>query len=310
MKTIHVSVTVIILGLPAIIFILGIVPLSTFSLATKIITSSFLAFGMLMTLWAYWKAAVSNPGYVPENWTPDIQCVYVYQDRSNAPIQNVNNVEVRYCDKCNRCKPPRAHHCRECGICVTKMDHHCIWIGNCVGQLNQKYFILFLADVVVTGTYCVVLMIIILQNIFNIKENFPTVNVILLMIDIFFVLPLVISVSVMLIEQLTFVSRNMTSIEDRLEKKVKEKLRYTNERWTPPYSYGRKENFKVVFGDNCITAVIPVQSSASYDGLIWPISPYYSNKEVLNQVQNAEKKSTEESIQLYADNDDKNVQKV
>jgi palmitoyltransferase len=32
----------------------------------------------------------------------------------------------RYCRKCKRIKPQRAHHCRKCGQCVLKMDHHCV----------------------------------------------------------------------------------------------------------------------------------------------------------------------------------------
>ena len=31
------------------------------------------------------------------------------------------------CGKCNRRRPPLAHHCRRCGQCVRKMDHHCPW---------------------------------------------------------------------------------------------------------------------------------------------------------------------------------------
>jgi palmitoyltransferase len=35
----------------------------------------------------------------------------------------------RYCHRCMRVRPPRAHHCRRCGTCVMRMDHHCPWIG-------------------------------------------------------------------------------------------------------------------------------------------------------------------------------------
>lgn len=37
----------------------------------------------------------------------------------------------RYCHRCMRVRPPRAHHCRRCGTCVLRMDHHCPWIGGC-----------------------------------------------------------------------------------------------------------------------------------------------------------------------------------
>jgi palmitoyltransferase len=43
--------------------------------------------------------------------------------------------EARFCQKCSRHKPPRAHHCRVCKRCVLRMDHHCPWINNCVCAL-------------------------------------------------------------------------------------------------------------------------------------------------------------------------------
>jgi len=51
---------------------------------------------------------------------------------------------TRWCKKCARPKPPRAHHCRHCGRCVPKMDHHCPWTGNCVGLQTFPHFLRFL----------------------------------------------------------------------------------------------------------------------------------------------------------------------
>jgi hypothetical protein len=50
----------------------------------------------------------------------------------------------RFCQKCIRPKPPRAHHCRVCKRCVLRMDHHCPWTNNCVGHANHKAFLLCL----------------------------------------------------------------------------------------------------------------------------------------------------------------------
>ena len=64
--------------------------------------------------------------------------------------------QVITCEKCNRKRPPRAHHCSGCNRCVMRMDHHCPWVGNCVGLRNHKFFLLFLfyTSVVLLASGC------------------------------------------------------------------------------------------------------------------------------------------------------------
>lgn len=62
-----------------------------------------------------------------------------------------------YCYRCQRHKPPRAHHCRHCGTCVLKMDHHCPWVGGCVGARNHKFFYNFLQWVTVLEYYVLII---------------------------------------------------------------------------------------------------------------------------------------------------------
>ncbi|PHJ17412.1 dhhc zinc finger domain-containing protein [Cystoisospora suis] len=60
------------------------------------------------------------------------------------PVSPSSPTPLPQCRKCEGFKPPRAHHCSVCNRCILKMDHHCPWVNNCVGQLNQKFFLLFL----------------------------------------------------------------------------------------------------------------------------------------------------------------------
>eukprot|EP00241_Pyramimonas_parkeae_P006958 CAMPEP_0114265848 /NCGR_PEP_ID=MMETSP0058-20121206/24215_1 /TAXON_ID=36894 /ORGANISM="Pyramimonas parkeae, CCMP726" /LENGTH=326 /DNA_ID=CAMNT_0001383129 /DNA_START=202 /DNA_END=1179 /DNA_ORIENTATION=- len=65
----------------------------------------------------------------------------------------------KFCEPCNRVKPPSAHHCRMCNNCVLDMDHHCPFIGNCVGRNNLRCFLLFLLYASVSCLYVVALVI-------------------------------------------------------------------------------------------------------------------------------------------------------
>ena len=57
---------------------------------------------------SYARTCSTNPGHVPANW---IQASSDYEkgdsDATTAPL-------TRWCKKCDRPKPPRAHHCKSC----------------------------------------------------------------------------------------------------------------------------------------------------------------------------------------------------
>ena len=93
---------------------------------------------ILMVLWSYFACVLTEPGKVPDGWTPPAE-------DEEAAIGKSNSEKLRrFCRKCSAWKPERCHHCSVCGRCVLKMDHHCVWVANCVGAYNYKFFLLFL----------------------------------------------------------------------------------------------------------------------------------------------------------------------
>ncbi|KIJ54210.1 hypothetical protein M422DRAFT_241461 [Sphaerobolus stellatus SS14] len=70
----------------------------------------------------------------------------------------------RWCRKCERRRPERAHHCSACGRCILKMDHHCPWIGNnCVGHRTYPAFVHFVSMCTLLPLYitCVAVAVIV-----------------------------------------------------------------------------------------------------------------------------------------------------
>ena len=89
------------------------------------------------TLLAFAKASFSDPGFV----TPANAARY------NAvwPRDGALYARRKACAACRvEVRPPRSKHCGLCHHCVSKLDHHCPWINNCVGELNMRWFLLFL----------------------------------------------------------------------------------------------------------------------------------------------------------------------
>mmetsp|Transcript_94445 Transcript_94445/g.281915 ORF Transcript_94445/g.281915 Transcript_94445/m.281915 type:complete len:301 (+) Transcript_94445:46-948(+) len=95
----------------------------------------------LLALWSFLRCALSDPGFVPEEW----HAFWSEQGQSATTLPSQRAWQpgaATMCDKCRQRRPERAHHCSICGRCVLRMDHHCPWVGNCVGFKNHKFFIL------------------------------------------------------------------------------------------------------------------------------------------------------------------------
>ncbi|KAG1675311.1 hypothetical protein FOA52_015985 [Chlamydomonas sp. UWO 241] len=89
------------------------------------------------SFYCYLFCVLRDPGKVPDEWQPD-------SEEEAAVLEVKRKGGARFCQKCQRHKPPRSHHCRVCQRCVLRMDHHCPYTNNCVGHTNYRAFLVFL----------------------------------------------------------------------------------------------------------------------------------------------------------------------
>ncbi|TGZ79548.1 zf-DHHC-domain-containing protein [Ascodesmis nigricans] len=93
-------------------------------------------------------AANANPGII----TPSNNRTAL----THYPYDHINFFPSHICRTCHLPKPARSKHCSICRACVGRQDHHCVWLNTCVGQLNTRWFLLFLITTnlfLTLGTY-------------------------------------------------------------------------------------------------------------------------------------------------------------
>jgi len=282
-------VTPYLVGVPLILWPMFSHDLISFTL--HFIFSTFLIGGCLHV---YFKSCFTDPGKVPEGWTPQGGNRYTLLEYDE---DLESSKKKKYCEKCNNWKPPRTHHCKSCGRCVLRMDHHCPWINNCVGYHNHKYFLLFLIYICLSILYLllmIVLRAIMLWGEYHLtrKPIQPKDGITICVLGVFN-FSLVIAVGALLFWQLSLITSNKTNIEYyeyrrreyRARKENKKKLGEMDIYF--PYDLGStSENTKEILGPNVWLWFLPVPTQGS--GLDYRVSRHYladlQNRELLEKV--------------------------
>mmetsp|Transcript_22589 Transcript_22589/g.47419 ORF Transcript_22589/g.47419 Transcript_22589/m.47419 type:complete len:315 (-) Transcript_22589:193-1137(-) len=240
---------------------------------------------------SYWKVIFTDAGGVPyeldEAWISELNLANrfgleaevsekVDRESSEASPLNVQSAErkldgrQRYCRKCRKFKPDRAHHCKYCGRCVLKMDHHCPWVNNCIGFNNYKFFMLFCSYACMTCFYVAVTLFTGFVEIVVEKRPFQFGWIEFEYMVVFFLMS---AVSIVLTGFTGFhymlLLKNMSTIE-HVEKRDPTKKDQVN-----PFDLGPGKNWEQVFGPNPWLWFIPVGTmSPGLDGVKWETSEH------------------------------------
>ncbi|XP_065846300.1 palmitoyltransferase ZDHHC7-like [Oscarella lobularis] len=169
---------------------------------------------LILSLTSHIRASISDPGEVPISGTKlDFSDLLVGSGHDSSEKGKEDRDDGwTLCNKCESYRPPRAHHCRICRRCIRRMDHHCPWINNCVGELNQKFFILFLIYTGLACVYALILTIVAMVKGFGSNRVQPAAiicSVFLIMESIIFLL----FVSFIGCDQFQGIFEDMTQVE-------------------------------------------------------------------------------------------------
>jgi hypothetical protein len=185
-----------------------------------------------------------------------------------SDTENCNNVfiinersdknSVRYCLKCKKFKPDRAHHCKFCNCCTLKMDHHCPWVGNCIGFRNYKFFLNMIFYALVNSAYFTYIFSDVIRYLI-IEEKIVSLKLLLFVVLYFFMIMVMLSLAIFNIFHLWITVKNFTTFEFvthfvRAKQNPNTRSQYDITYW---------ENFKQVYGWNPLLWLLPVDPISS-----------------------------------------------
>ncbi|KAK1297893.1 putative S-acyltransferase [Acorus calamus] len=207
----------------------------------------------VMSVLTYAMAIVKDPGHVPSSFVPDVE-------DPNSPLHEIKRKggDLRYCQKCSRYKPPRAHHCRVCRRCVLRMDHHCVWINNCVGHSNYKVFFVFVLYAVIACIHSLVLLVgsaahDVHKDQHQSEGSFKTSYI----ISGVLLVPLSLALSILLGWHVYLIFHNKTTIEYHEGVRAMWLAEKVGNVYQHPYDLGIYENLVSVLGPNILNWICP-----------------------------------------------------
>jgi len=209
----------------------------------KLAVATLGVFLLLNTLYNYGKSILTDPGCPP---------LYdKYRAEADANAEELAEGPPRQCRRCNRLKPPRAHHCSVCRRCVLKMDHHCPWINNCVGFGNYRHFCLFLLFLGLSCLYVVACFVHpFTESFVYMRRRGTRSGRQCIMTSFMITCSILIALCILGFFHVYLVLTNQTTIEFQTNLIKRREARKNGEFYRNPYDIGRSRNFQQVFGPN------------------------------------------------------------
>ncbi|KAK2947404.1 putative Palmitoyltransferase PFA3 [Blattamonas nauphoetae] len=191
--------------------------------------------------------------HLPTSDMPPHSLQETEQDQIDDPPIPDELEGIMFCSKCQRLRPPRAHHCSTCGKCQLMMDHHCPWIANCVGQQNHKHFVLFLFYTCILAVWHMIMLINSMNKYSASSYNY--IHLTFLILDTIIMVVLTLGAGGLLIQHLYFGFRNCTELE------------FMQNSSKPPYdTHNIWKNWKAFFGRNWWSFLLPFTMSVFDNG--------------------------------------------
>ena len=224
--------------------------------ATAELTFFHAFFALLLA--SYYRVVTTDPGKVPDDWANAQEHVGGASSSdedfdADAGLDGGGRAAMRWCSKCDKPKPERAHHCSVCQRCVLKMDHHCPWVGNCVGFGNYKFFLLFVLYAWACCTYIVLAMWPAFGDILNLNSNRHTRKHLQFSGMIGYVFAVSVSLALLFLGgfHIYLTLKNLTTIEVH------------SSREHNPYDLGLRRNWESVMGSRPLLWFIPLPTHTS-----------------------------------------------
>ncbi|KZS92751.1 zf-DHHC-domain-containing protein [Sistotremastrum niveocremeum HHB9708] len=203
-------------------------------------------------------------------------------------LEGISEASKTRCLKCGATKPERTHHCRVCKRCVLKYDHHCPvlliigeGINQCVGLYNERYFVLFMAYLVLGTFFYVTLGYQKIRQAFDLFYDWPH-SMPAAVFVLFYILSVVLflAVGVMLTWHLRAAMKGETSVEGHDHDVYKKLAKQRGETFVNSYDLGWRRNLELFFnvgptGYPKWTLLLPLKTTPYTDGFAWIRRPGY-----------------------------------